>query len=135
MILGFKTQFIPKILDGTKIHTIRVDAHDRWKPGMKIQFATGVRTSYYNQFHEAECASVQRITFARPAIGFPSGKIIEPTKPNIYVDGLWILRPTIRLTLAKNDGFDSEEELLTWFDTKAYLGKPLKLIHWTTLKY
>lgn len=47
MILSFKEQFIPKILDGTKIHTIREDKKNRWEAGKKIHFATGVRTKNY----------------------------------------------------------------------------------------
>lgn len=135
MILGFKKQFVSKILDGTKIHTIRVDEHNRWKPGRKIHFATGVRSSYYHQFHEAECVSIQRIRFAKPAIGFASGKIWEPALPHIVVDGLWITNTKTKLDLVINDGFYNLEELLTFFNTKAYLNKELKLIHWTDLKY
>lgn len=135
MILGFKKQFVSKILDGTKIHTIREDKHNRWKIGMKVQCATGVRTKDYNQFHEEWCVSIQRIMFKKPAIGFASEKIWEPALPHIVVDGLWITDPKIKLALALNDGFDNLEELLTFFNTPAYLNKELKLIHWTDLKY
>ena len=62
MILGFKKQFPPMILVGTKIHTIREDKHDRWKAGNKIHFATGIRTKNYNQFYSGVCKSVQAIT-------------------------------------------------------------------------
>lgn len=36
MILGSKQQFIPKYLDGTKIHTIRKGY--RWRKGMTIHY-------------------------------------------------------------------------------------------------
>jgi len=61
MVLGFEQQFVEPILSGTKIHTIREDKHNRWKPGRSIQMATGVRTKNYNQFNEDECVSVQEI--------------------------------------------------------------------------
>lgn len=35
------TNFEAKIKAGTKIHTIREDEHDRWKPGMAIHFWIG----------------------------------------------------------------------------------------------
>lgn len=35
------TNFEAKIKAGTKIHTIRDDVHDRWKPGMPIHFWIG----------------------------------------------------------------------------------------------
>lgn len=62
MVIGFKEQFVYKILNGTKIHTIREDKHDRWRPGMTMHMATGVRTKNYKQFHEDNCTSVQEIS-------------------------------------------------------------------------
>ena len=44
MILGFKEQFKNLIIGGVKKHSIREDRHNRWKPGMIIHFATGMRT-------------------------------------------------------------------------------------------
>lgn len=41
MILSFKKQFLDPIITGSKIHTIRADKPNRWKPGNKIHFATG----------------------------------------------------------------------------------------------
>ena len=61
MILSFKKQFVPSILNGDKIHTIREDKHSRWKKGNQIHFATGARTKRYNQFFGGECKSVQGI--------------------------------------------------------------------------
>ena len=69
MILGFKNQFVPAILDGTKIHTIRKDPHHRWKPGMTIQMATGVRTKKYKCFKKAICVSVQEVRIEHVAVG------------------------------------------------------------------
>ena len=130
MVLGFKKQFVSKILDGTKVHTIREDKHDRWRPGMKIHFATGVRTSYYSQFYADFCVSTQRIHF-KPTIEFADGTTHEPALPHIYVDGLWIIDPKKRLQLALNDGFSSLDDLYTFFHD----GFEGKIIHWTNYKY
>lgn len=115
MILGFKPQFVPKILDGSKVHSIRKG--NRWKAGTKIHFATGVRTKNYNQFNSGECVSTQTI-------------IINPRASLIMIDGNGLNQYTKEL-LAKNDGFDSWEEFETWFD-KGLTGQ---IIHWTNYKY
>lgn len=61
MVIGFKKQFEAPIKAGTKIHTIREDAHNRWKPGMMMHQATGVRTKYYRCFNETPCISTQQL--------------------------------------------------------------------------
>ena len=119
MVLGFNPQFPAKILEGTKKHTIREDKKDRWKPGMKIHFATGVRTKNYNQFKEGVCKSVQKIK-----ITYLEGSI------RIRVDGQLIDYASLK-RIAKNDGFDSSRAFLNWFN-KDFEGK---IIHWTDLKY
>lgn len=123
MILGFKKQFIDKILDGVKIHTIREDSHNRWEPGRKIHMATGVRTSYYHQFHEAECVSVQKIKIRVL-------EVYHHKYPGIWIDNKFLDIPEME-QLAAKDGFDSMDDFLAWFD-KDFTGK---IIHWTDKKY
>lgn len=127
MILGFKKQFEQKIIEGSKIHTIREDPHDRWKPGKEIHFATGVRTKNYNEFRKGVCISVQRIKIFR--LG---GEAI------IHIgDNITLFRPLFRQwpeqmrVFVKNDGFDSVEDFLKWFN-KDFDGK---IIHWTSFRY
>lgn len=117
MVLGFKKQFVPLIENGTKIHTIREDKHERWKAGRSIQFATGVRTRHYNKFRDGECHSVQQVE-------------IEPMSRTIKVDGIEI-DPRDHGQFAKCDGFPEEWAFWDWFN------KPLKgkLIHWTEFQY
>ncbi len=115
MILSFKPQFVDFILQNTKIHSIREDKFDRWKPGMKIHFATGVRTTNYNQFKGGVCISVQDV---------------EIDFPRIKVDGRDLMFSE-RLRLAHNDGFNGLYELFEWFN-KSFKGK---IIHWTDFKY
>lgn len=132
MILGFKPQFVEPIMNGTKIHTIREDAHDRWKKGNSIQFATGVRTKHYNQFKEGQCISVQEIVIIHNP-GFidvfidnkPFGQCFHQGFDDIYE---W---NNNLLELAKNDGFDDLKSLFTWFH-HSFSGK---IIHWTDFKY
>lgn len=122
MVLGFKKQFVPNILDGTKIHTIREDKTRRWRKGMKIHFATGVRTKNYEQFKEGVCTGVQEIKM-NPC----SGEIVV-----LKNDGLFHpLSDFYRAKLFSQDGFESEEEFWDWFN------EPFEgvLIHWTEYFY
>ena len=132
MILGFKkvfqktktpTGFIGKIILGRKIHSIR--AGSRWKAGMKIHFATGVRTPLYNQFNTGVVISVQKISISPPVVhkdGYRTALIL--------IDGKGINEYT-KSVLASNDGFDSIDDFWNWFD-KGIRGQ---IIHWTNFKY
>ena len=143
MVLGFEPQFVEPILDGTKIHTIREDKHNRWKPGMKIHFATGVRIKNYHQFKTAVCVSVQEIRINWRDI-FIDGKSLNHIIPFIHVgytkllEGnslkMYIPNEMISINeyrLATNDGFESIDDFRKWFN-KDFTGK---IIHWTDFKY
>ena len=123
MILAFKQDFVPKIKEGSKIHTIREDKPNRWKKGNTIHFATGVRTKNYNQFHEGKCTSVQQIKITYPPTDTFSDIIIE-------IDGI-ILNMEAMQTLAYNDGFKHLLKFCLWF-SKDFKGK---IIHWTDFEY
>jgi len=128
MILGFlkgylyegkrkETNFVSKINKGIKLHTIRWDSTGRWKPGMKIHFATGVRTSKYHNFKMGMCSGVQKI------------HIYDRT---IIIDGRKLALDEVEY-LAHNDGFDDVNEFWGWFDM--YTPFTGKIIHWTELRY
>jgi hypothetical protein len=121
MVLGFKKQFVDKILDGRKIHTIREDKNRRWQQGMKIHFATGVRTKKYNQFKQGFCKWNQSVE-------------LYPESREIYLGlngGMHLLDKNHNEMFAKNDGFDSEDEFWEWFN-KPFYGV---VIHWTDFVY
>jgi hypothetical protein len=131
MVLGFKTispitkqptKFQEKIVEGKKIHTIREG--DRWRAGMKIHFATGVRTKRYTQFNSGIVTSVQNIHIAPPfeKDGYTTGLIL--------IDGNGLNEYTKSL-LATNDGFDSINDFWLWFKE----GIHGQIIHWTGYKY
>lgn len=132
MILSFKPQFKQPILDGIKIHTIREDPHDRWKPGMKIHMATGVRTKNYDCFMEAECVSVEYIFMSNvPGVMEISIGDDPYCDKYLYFDD--------KEKLARKDGFGSYAKFQDWFrplienhPKKHFYGK---IIHWTDFKY
>ncbi len=122
MILNFKERFVDPIILDTKIHSIREDKHNRWKPGMQIHFATGERTKNYNCFDQGICVSIQKFELRiqkYPAAG-----------PLIFIDD-------VRLhffdynRLAKNDGFEDKYDFFNFFK-KGFIGK---IIHWPNFKY
>lgn len=132
MILGFKTkfpwgtatEFIKKILkyEGykPKIHTLR--GNFRFKPGMVIHFAIGVRTKLYYEFYKDTCKSTQTVVIVNiPNIGIPY----------IFIDGRR-LNHNEELVFAYNDGFNSIEDFARWFNKPIY---SLQLINWTDFKY
>ncbi len=126
MILSFKKQYPEKIIDGYKIHTIRLDPTNRWKAGKKIHFATGVRTKHYHQFMSGECKSVQKIKIRWPLLESTS----RARQIVIHVDGKR-LKPMQMLDLARKDGFHDTFEFAHWFN-KDFEGK---IIHWTDYRY
>lgn len=124
MILGFKKQFVQKIIDGEKIHTIREDKTRRWRYGMDIHFATGVRTKQYNQFYRSRCKKVDEIEilwnrFVKVDFNSPSPSCIMIDKENYFsvrVNGCELNYDEV-CSLAKNDGFENVGEFAKWFSS------------------
>ena len=119
-----------------KLHTIREDKKDRWKVGYLIDFFINSRT--VNMFRFApriNCVGIQKIEM--------EWSKSEIDTINIYIDdecyvsnyGIDYNSSTQRQkrmeALAFNDGFDSVEDFLNYFNTD-FTGK---IIHWTDLKY
>lgn len=115
-----------------KLHTIRADEKERWKPGRDIHFVINNRSKNQYQFAPViKCVSVQTIEIKEmdmtvyDCIKLKDGRVFT-----VRVDGKYL--PMYRITeLAKNDGFDSVEDFFAWFNTDFHG----KLIHWTNLKY
>ncbi|WP_300978909.1 hypothetical protein [Flavobacterium sp.] len=113
-----------------KLHTIRDDKNDRWKPGTKIDFFINCRQP--NMFRFAPVlpvVSTQKVEIKW--IGFNNG-----FRPCIWIDKKLIydvagINKKQMLELAQNDGFDTIEDFFRYFD-KDFNGK---IIHWTDLKY
>ena len=146
MILGYKkffpwgepTHFRLKILLGEKKHSIRQDKNNRWRAGMKIQHAHGVRTKQYNHFADGECKSVQKISIQEVEYA-QYGNYVYILKVRdmefikaflVKVDDKRLDRADI-ITLAHNDGFETADDFFRWF----FNGFEGKIIHFTDLKY
>ncbi len=134
MVLGFKPQFVQKILNNSKIHTIREDLHDRWKVGMKMHMATGVRTKNYNKFTEQICISTQKFQIKWD---IPFGEEYKGRLFKVFIDdrcmnnNFYLNNEPMLQVLARKDGFDTLEDFLNWF-SEDFTGK---ILHWTYFKY
>lgn len=141
MILGFKLKhpatgaplkFVQRILSNIKIHTLRTD--ERWKKGVSIQMAIGVRTKHYKQFnhtapHLQTCTGKQKIEIRyidRDTEIYP--RVWIDGKPYRYYLGA---DKAVLDTLAVNDGFDDFKDFCAWFNTD-WTGY---IIHWTDFRY
>ncbi|HEY6913205.1 MAG TPA: hypothetical protein VI413_00900 [Paludibacter sp.] len=143
MILGYMkywpwggfTNFAQKIIRGWKKHTMRIDKNNRWKPGMKIQHAHGVRTKDYMMFFQGECKSVQKVEII-VSDKFDTDTYIMSFHPKrtkyfiVKIDDRKLTNSEI-IVLATNDGFDSVHDFFRWFK-KGFIGK---IIHFTDLRY
>lgn len=146
MLLGFKTQFPwnepthfkEKILAGLnpsgvyaetgfvpKIHTIRDDPGERWKPDMSIQFAHGVRSPNLEIWYDSRGQERGGCTYVQSVH-------ISPRQEIIWVDGSYLSWVQIE-EFARNDGFENAARLFEWFSKGPF--KVRKLIHWTEKRY
>lgn len=113
-----------------KIHTMRVDQFDRWKPDMSIQMVyRGPKYSIKDHFNKGiteleKCKSIQKIE-----IKFRnSPKFLWPMF--VKIDGRPLDIPEVE-KLATNDGFRNTNLFFAWFN-QDFTGK---IIHWTDFRY
>jgi hypothetical protein len=116
-VLGFNETFIPAIVAGTKIHTIR--AGQRWQAGDVAHFCA--RAGQLDQYEFWPPHAVRLV------------QAIELTDAELRVDGR-PLGPAELLVLAQADGFATAADLFAFF-----ADKPLpfhgQLLHWTDCQY
>jgi hypothetical protein len=104
-----------------KIHTIREDKKNRWKVGMMIDFFIAVRhKNMYRIAPRVPVVSEQKIEF----------KSVDDNHYCIFIDDRILTEKEI-IQLSVNDGFDTVEDFLNYFDND-FTGK---IIHWTDFKY
>ncbi|MEO1263559.1 MAG: hypothetical protein AAFZ15_32405 [Bacteroidota bacterium] len=105
-----------------KIHTIRLDKNNLWKPGRDIHFVINNRTPKRYQFAPVlKCISVQEIEI----------KNLFSDQMGVSIDGDFLQDCEVE-DLAFNDGFDSANDFYDFFKGGDFKGK---LIHWTDCEY
>jgi len=123
-----------------KIHTIRADKSNRWKPGNKIHFVIKNRTPDRFQFAPVlTVKSVQKIdiVWSQKFDGNTGTVIVLIDEKEFGIITIWKqeinnLNNLQGLEeLAVNDGFDSVKDFLDYFNDD-FSGK---IIHWTDHRY
>lgn len=135
MILVFNKKYVPVILAGIKVHTIRKDEQNLWQPSMAIHMVSDEPGNLSNTFNDnipelQTCISTQRITityYMFPTAADAAGHI---SGAGVKIDGR-ALSPLEIHELAVADGFNNIDDFFNWF-TGSFTGK---LIHWTNKKY
>lgn len=123
MIIGFKDQFVEKILNGSKFSTIRRDKTDRYQPGVVLQMVTGHRTPSQKKFAVAVIRTIHLIR-------------INPVEKQISVFlgpslGWRYFAPSLLPQICREDGFDDQDQFFAFFLN--HYGPGLfdgKMIHW-----
>lgn len=127
MILSYsKEQFKSKIIAKIKIHSIREDKHDRWRPGMSIQhwlYSPRNVSKHPHQFGTSWVLGKQGIE-----IYWEENE--DKKQAFVYIDGEPIDDQTME-RLAINDGFENVDAFFEWFHENFYGS----IIHWTDFKY
>ena len=126
-LFGKEWDFIPEETErmtNPKIHTIREDAKDRWKPGTKIDFFINCRQKTMFRFAPVlPVVSVQKVEIIVDKFEYMNDYQIK-------VDGK-LLTIDEKVQLALCDGFENLLHFFMYFN-EDFTGK---LIHWTDLKY
>ena len=115
-----------------KIHTIREDKADLWKPGRKIHPVVFNRTKDRFQFAPVlECKSVQKIEIRYiPEMPWRGCIKINGIFKSVFNSNFSDDKDFLN-QLALNDGFNSVEDFFRFF-SKDFSGK---IINWTDFKY
>lgn len=119
----------------SKIHSMREDKNDRWKPGRLIHFFINCRQKNMFQFAPVlPVISTQRVEIlwgCDTTITAGTMKLQGTYRQYIIlVDGRQLSIREVE-ALAVNDGFDNKQDFLDYFNTD-FKGK---IIHWTDYKY
>lgn len=118
-----------------KLHTIREDKNNRWKPGAMIDFFINVRTKLMLRF-----APRIRVVSTQTIEIFWYNRYKKKDLVNIFIDDYLFAEVQFgKITkvkgdlhsLAQNDGFETVDDFLAYFNNDT-VGK---IIHWTDLKY
>lgn len=119
-ILNYKDPLIEKVMDGSKIHTVRFSKRP-WKIGDSAIHATGVRTKNYREHRRDDVTLVQPITIC-----------CEPGKKRLEVNGMGLVLEQAK-SLSSSDGFESLASFFHFFATTYSETEELKgqLIHWS----
>lgn len=138
MILSYSNERFPALIAaGVKLHTIRRDAANRWKPGMRIDHWMH-NPRHVSKHPYAFCKGAHTLVSKQRVFIFPKNGVV--TVDHYHNMNCLTMVPAPRYldkaaieTLAINDGFENTRGFFKWFETLE--GQALWILHWTELKY
>ncbi|MFR0677272.1 hypothetical protein [Dysgonomonas mossii] len=129
---GQKTDFIKKLKEGIKIHTIRGN-YELWEKRIK-EVQEGKAILSIRQWSEKPYRSKQEIIMQLTAKDGVSCQCLDCDKPfALEIDGKPLKYQPEMVQLANNDGLDYED-FDSWFDIDKTTGKKA-IIHFTKFRY
>lgn len=115
---NFQKQFVPKILDGSKLHTIRRRRKRSTRAGDRLLLYTGMRTKQCELIAVTGCVKVVPILISTIGNG------------DLSFGAEWLTRDE-QIALAKADGFDDIAEFFKFFKRyKADILADFEVIWW-----
>lgn len=119
-LYNFKERFAPRILDGSKTHTIRPLRAIADKPGNTLHLYTGLRTKRARLLMRVPCVKIESIEI--DACGHEC--MCDAT---ITIEGIELDRSECE-AFARRDGFENFEDMMTfWSGRVPFKGQ---IVHW-----
>jgi hypothetical protein len=123
-LYNFKARFAPRILDGSKCHTIRPLRDRSDKPGNTLHLYTGLRTKSARLLKRVECVRIEEITIEHHPERFLDD---DPNLFSVTIDGVVLDRGECE-AFARRDGFENFADMMEfWSGRLPFKGQ---ILHW-----
>ena len=129
-LYNFQSRFVPFILDGRKMHTIRATRAHPDKPGNTLHLYSGLRQKGARLLMRVPCVKVEEIEIMHRIERFKNpdnGKIERVEWFSIWIDDQE-LSGSENEELARRDGFSDFQEMMKFWDGR--LPFEGQIIHW-----
>ena len=117
--INFQPRFADLVESGRKTQTIRKS--NRFKVGDTVQLYTGQRTKQCRKLGEGVVTSVRPIGIGRDKNGAPFVRLVWPNGRDNFLN---------TVDIAMLDGFETAQEMVTWFEEQHGLPFDGWLIKW-----
>lgn len=123
-LYNFKARFAPRILDGSKTHTIRPMRANADKPGNTLHLYTGLRTKSARLLMRVPCVKIETIEIEH----HPERFLDEvPDFFSVTIDGVVLDRGECQ-AFARRDGFENFDDMMEfWSGRLPFKGQ---IVHW-----
>ncbi len=127
-IYNFKARFAPRILDGSKTHTIRPFRANADKPGNTLHLYTGLRTKSAKLLMRVPCVKIESLTMRR--IERRDGVDLADDVL-VTIEGIELSRSECE-AFSRRDGFENFAHMIEFWDGRLpFTGQ---IVHWNYKK-